>query len=63
MTHLPIENHDSAPTVPLTEVQKARASELAAALEAARPQGYIEASALLEMLDLARELIGAALKA
>ena len=56
-TPLPIEQHDSTPTVPVTDIQKARLSEMAAQLENARIQGYIEANVLVKLLDLLKELL------
>jgi hypothetical protein len=56
-TPLPIEQHDSTPTVPLADIQKVRLGELAKQLETARTQGYIEANVLVKLLDLVKELL------
>jgi len=57
MSRLPIEDHDSSPTVPLTEVNKARCSEFASGLDMARTQGYIEAHFAGQLIEWAREFV------
>ena len=57
MARLPLEQHDSTPTVPLMDLQKIRLGDLAKQLENARTQGYIEANVLVKLLDLVRELL------
>ena len=54
---LEVEGHDSAPTIPLNEVQQQRCKELARDLEKARVQGYVEANFAIRLLDLVRELL------
>ena len=49
--------HDSTPTVPLTEVQKIRFSELATDLEDARIQAYIEANFGIQALKLLQAVV------
>jgi hypothetical protein len=56
MSRLPIEDFDSTPTMPLTDVQKARFSEAAVGLEQARTQGYVEANFANQIITLAKEL-------
>jgi len=59
---LPIEAHNSTPTVPLTDVQRVRLGELAAALTAARTQGYVEANVAMKLLELVGVIIPLFLK-
>lgn len=54
--------HDSTPTLPLCDEMKVRFSETAKELEAAKVQGYLEASAILKLLDLVRDLVPLLLK-
>ncbi len=54
---LGISDHDSTPTIPINDVQKQSAKDLARELELARTQGYIEANVILKLLDLARDLL------
>lgn len=56
MPPLPIENFDSTPTMPLTEVQKVRFTELAVGLEQVRTQGYVETNFANQIITLAKEL-------
>ena len=59
MTDFPlgVEGHDSTPTIPMNDVQRQSAKEIAQELESARTQGYIEANVILKLLDLARDLL------
>jgi hypothetical protein len=57
-----IDNVDSTPTFPLTSVQKTRFSELAAQLNVAQQQGYVESNVLAKALDLVKELAPMLLK-
>jgi hypothetical protein len=52
-----LEGHDSTPTVPLTEVQKVRFSELAGDLNDARIQAYIEANFGIQALKLLQAVV------
>lgn len=52
-----VHGHDSAPTVPLTDVQKVRFTELAGDLEDARIQAYIEANFGIQALKLLQAVI------
>ena len=52
-----LDAHDSTPTVPLTEVQKIRFSELATDLEDARIQAYIEANFGIQALKLLQAVV------
>jgi uncharacterized protein YccT (UPF0319 family) len=54
---LNIEGIDSAPTFPMTEIVKVRASDLAASLTQAVQQGYVDANILHQLLDLAKMLL------
>ena len=56
-TDFPIGNVDSAPTMPLSGVQKIRLGELARQLELAMRQGYIEANLLAQLLDLVKMFV------
>ena len=47
---------DTTPTLQLTSVQQTRFSDLAAGLETARINGYVEANFLTQLLDLVKEL-------
>jgi len=48
---------DTTPTIPLTEVQKVRFSEMAKDLDNARIQGYVEANVLMKALELVKEFL------
>ena len=61
MSKLPIEDFDSSVTIPLSEQQKVRLGDLAAALTSAQQQGYVEASILAQALDLVKQLAPALL--
>ncbi len=56
-TPLPIEDHDSSPTIPLTDAQRVRFGDLAKQLDQARVQAYVEANLAVELLRLAQEII------
>ena len=49
--------HISAPSVPLTDVQKVRFSELAKDLQDAKIQGYIEANFGIQILKLLQAVV------
>jgi hypothetical protein len=48
---------DVTPTIPLTDIEPTRFSDLAAGLERARINGYIESNDLTQLLELAKMLI------
>lgn len=52
-----LKEHDSTPSVPLTDVQKVRFSELAKDLEDARIQAYIEANFGIQALKLLQAVV------
>jgi len=52
-----LENHDSTPSVPLTDVQKVRFSELAKDLADTKIQAYIEANFGIKALDLLKSVV------
>jgi len=56
-TPLPIEGHDSSPTIPLTDEQRVRLGDLAKQLDQARVQAYVEANLVVELLRLAQEIL------
>jgi len=56
-TPLPIENHDSSPTIPLTDAQRVRLGDLARQLDQARVQAYVEADLAIELLRLVQEIV------
>jgi hypothetical protein len=56
-TPLPIESHDSNPTIPLTDEQRVRLGDLARQLDQARVQGYVEANLAIELLRLVQEIV------
>ena len=56
-TPLPIEDHDSSPTIPLNDQQRVRLGDLARQLDQARLQGYVEANLAVELLRLAQEIL------
>lgn len=49
--------HKSTPTVPLTDVQKARFAEVAKDLQDKRLQAYIEANFGIQSLDLLKAVV------
>jgi hypothetical protein len=53
---LPIENDDSSPTIPLTDEQRVRIGDLAAQLDQARVQGYVEANLATQLLQLVQAI-------
>lgn len=52
-----LEKHDSTPSVPLTDVQKVRFSELAEDLKDARIQAYIETNFGIQALKLLQAVV------
>ena len=52
-----LEKHDSTPSVPLTDVQKIRFSELAKDLNTAEIQAYIEANFGIQALKLLQAVV------
>jgi len=56
-TPLPIESHDSSPTIPLTDEQRVRLGDLAKQLDQARVQAYVEANLAIELLRLVQEIL------
>lgn len=56
-----LETHDSSPTLPLSDVQKQRATQLARELDQAMTQAHVEANVAAKALELAQLLGGAAL--
>ncbi len=50
-------SHDSTPTIPLTDVQKIRFSELAENLRDVRVQAYIEVNFGIQALKLLQTLV------
>jgi len=49
--------HDSTPTVPLTDVQKVRFTDLARELGVAKTDAYVEANVLVKLLEIAKLII------
>ncbi len=54
---IPIENHDSSPTMPVTDEQRVRLGDLAKQLDQARIQGYVEANLATQLLQLVQEIV------
>jgi len=52
-----IKNTNTTPTIPLTDLQQIRFSEMAKELEIARTQGYVEANVMVKLLELAKEIV------
>ncbi len=50
-------NVDTTPTIPITDIERVRFSELNAQLTNALRQGYVEANVLNKLLDLAKMLV------
>lgn len=59
---LPISQHNSQPTVPLTEQARVRTSQLAKDLDNALRQGYVEQNVIVRLLDLANQLLPLVIK-
>lgn len=60
---LPIEETNTDPTIPLTEIQSIRTSRLASDLATASKQGYIDAALAVRVLDFLKEVAPAVLGA
>jgi len=54
---IPIEGHDSSPTIPLTDQQRVRLGNLARQLDQARTQGYVEANLAARLLQIVQEIV------
>ena len=52
-----VTNHDSTPSVPLTDLQRVRFSGMAEELEDARIQAYIEANFGIQALKLLQAVV------
>lgn len=57
LTGLPIDNVNTTPTIPLTDIAKQRTTELADMLAQASRQGYVEANFGMRILELAQQLV------
>ena len=54
---IPIEDHDSSPTIALTDQQRVRLGDLARQLDRARTQGYVEANLASQLLQIVQEIV------
>ena len=55
--NLELDGFDSTPTMPIVQVVRMRATDLAASLEQATQQGYVEANVLAKALELLKEVV------
>ena len=54
---LNIEEHDSTPSIPLTDEQRVACGDLAKALAQAQTEAYVEANVLRQLLELTTAIV------